>query len=154
MPKRESCGSLLRCRLPPFDPLRGFPACTHARRLGLPLRPRSRASVTCNLHSARCPAHAKLPATSCLGAFWTPADGVRGPSRHCRRPKTCTKDAGRPSVRHLIIAGVQKPAQCTKSLRSSRFAGQEPKGLQPAERTAIAGWQGQHDQQALSACNV
>ncbi len=31
--------------------------------------------------------------------------------------------------------------------------GQEPKGLQPVERTAIAGWQGQHDQQALSACN-
>ena len=32
--------------------------------------------------------------------------------------------------------------------------GHEPRGLQPAERTAIAGWQGQHDQQALSACNV
>ena len=78
MPKRESCGSLLRGRLPPFDPLLGFPACTHARRLGLPLRPRSRASVTCNLHSARCPARAKLPATSCLGAFWTPAARAGG----------------------------------------------------------------------------
>src|SRR5262249_1907815 len=35
-------------------------------------------------------ASAQLPATSCLGAFWTPAACVRGASPHCRRPKTCT----------------------------------------------------------------
>ena len=43
-----------------------------------------------NPHSARCLVGAKLPATSCLGAFRTPAARVRGASRHCRRPKTCT----------------------------------------------------------------
>jgi hypothetical protein len=118
MPKRESCGSLLRCRLPPFDPLLGFPPCTHARRLGLPLRPRSRASVTCNLHSARCPARAKLPATSCLGAFWTPADGVRGPSRHCRRPKTYTVA----DIRSRTTVRIN----CGDSGRVIRMAGLEP----------------------------
>ncbi|MGA2996390.1 hypothetical protein, partial [Bradyrhizobium sp.] len=40
--------------------------------------------------SARCAASAKLPATSCLGAFWTPAATARGTVRY---------------------AGVQKPAQ-------------------------------------------
>jgi len=36
------------------------------------LRPPSRSALTSNPHSARCPAGAQLPATSCLGAFWTP----------------------------------------------------------------------------------
>ena len=31
-----------------------------------------------------------LPATSCLGAFWTPASSVRRACRRCRRPKTST----------------------------------------------------------------
>ena len=32
-----------------------------------------------------------LPATSCLGAFWTPASSVCRASRRCRRPKTRTE---------------------------------------------------------------
>jgi hypothetical protein len=46
-----------------------------------------------NPHSARCPAGAPPPATSCLGAFWTPASLARRTHRH---------------------AGVQKPAQKRK----------------------------------------
>ena len=32
--------------------------------------------ATSNPHSTRCPAGAQLPATSCLGAFWTPASSA------------------------------------------------------------------------------
>ena len=59
-------------------------ACRRARRA-----PSSAAPLS-NPHSARCNISAKLPATSCLGAFWTPAATARGRVRH---------------------AGVQKPAQ-------------------------------------------
>ena len=48
----------------------GMQAC---RRLALAARLPSRAAPTLNPHSARCLAGAQLPATSCLGAFWTPA---------------------------------------------------------------------------------
>ena len=101
MPKRGSCGSVLRCGLPPLEPmptinppsarwctprarrnacdtLVGYSACRHVRRLVLASRLSSRATPTRNSHSARCPARAKLPATSCLGAFWTPVATVRG----------------------------------------------------------------------------
>jgi hypothetical protein len=99
MPKRGSCGSVLRCGSPPLEPMptinpptarwctpraREMPAtlslvtaCRHARRLVLVSRLSSRAAPTRNSYSARCLAGAKLPATSCLGAFWTPADRAR-----------------------------------------------------------------------------
>ena len=51
--------------------------------------PHPRDAPTCNSHGARGTAGAKLPATSCLGAFWTPAPERNAP-HHCRRPKTCT----------------------------------------------------------------
>ena len=110
MPKRGSCGSVLPgCRLSKQYPsinspavccctsrarqdahrtLSGSPVCR--RRLVLASRLPSRAAPPSNPHSARCTASAKLPATSCLGAFWTPAATARGKVRH---------------------AGVQKPAQ-------------------------------------------
>src|ERR1700739_483112 len=44
-----------------------------ARRLVLASRLPSRAAPPSNPHTARCLAGAQLPATSCLGAFWTPA---------------------------------------------------------------------------------
>jgi hypothetical protein len=61
-------------------------------------------------HSARCPAGAQPPATSCLGAFWTPAAIACGKVRH---------------------AGLQKPAQqatsrcysATLSTRASSVGG-------------------------------
>src|SRR5438309_1481410 len=46
---------------------------THPGRFLAVLRPPSSSALTSNPHSARCPAGAQLPATSCLGAFWTPA---------------------------------------------------------------------------------
>jgi hypothetical protein len=35
-------------------------------------RPSSRSAPASNPHSTRCTVGAQLPATSCLGAFWTP----------------------------------------------------------------------------------
>jgi hypothetical protein len=109
MPKRGSCGSVLRCGLPPLEPILTikstnrplvYPACPpkslrHSRwLLGMQACPPAPTGValiiesgaTRNSHSARCLAGAQLPATSCLGGFWTPAAR---------------------SARHLIIAGVQ-----------------------------------------------
>src|ERR1700758_345220 len=63
---------------------------THADRFLAVLRPPSRSALTSNPHSARCPAGAQLPATSCLGAFWTPVRSACLAPRSCRRPKTCT----------------------------------------------------------------
>src|ERR1700756_5241900 len=60
-----------------------------ARRLASRLP--SRAAPTCDPHSARCSAGAQLPATSCLGAFWTPVSWACLDPCHCRRPKTCTQ---------------------------------------------------------------
>jgi hypothetical protein len=40
-------------------------------------------------HSACCTASAKLPATSCLGAFWTPAATACGTLRHAGIQKPC-----------------------------------------------------------------
>ena len=61
-----------------------------ARRLVLASRLPSRAAPALNPHSARCLAGAQLPATSCLGAFWTLPSSACRPSRRCRRPKTST----------------------------------------------------------------
>src|SRR5262249_57240464 len=61
-----------------------------ACRLVLASRLPSRAAPALNPHSARCLAGAQLPATSCLGAFWTPVSSASGGA---------------------VIAGVQKPAQ-------------------------------------------
>ena len=100
MPKRESCG-VLRCGLPPLDPItaikassgrrctpstsRDFPRAlpnspprTHADHVMLAWRPPSRSAQTSNPHSARGAASTQLPATSCLGAFRPPAASARG----------------------------------------------------------------------------
>jgi hypothetical protein len=45
-----------------------------------------------------------LPATSCLGAFWTPASSVRRACRRYRRPKTSTRGNIRP-----LTSGVKAP---------------------------------------------
>ena len=105
MPKRGSCGSVLRCGLPPLEsmPTINPPTvrwCTPCARrnardtsrwlLGMQACPSAHAGValiiesgaTRNSHSARGLAGAQLPATSCLGAFWTPAASVRGTSPH------------------------------------------------------------------------
>src|SRR5215469_4473480 len=47
----------------------------------------SRSAPALNLHSARCSAGAKLPATSCLGAFRSPAASARGEPRHADNRK-------------------------------------------------------------------
>src|SRR6202022_620422 len=65
------------------------PAATTAGRTPSASYPPSSSAPPSNPHSARCPAGAQPPTTSCLGAFWTPAATARGRVRH---------------------AGVQKPA--------------------------------------------
>ena len=55
-------------------PLHAHPGC-----LAPASRPPSRPARKSNPHSARCPAGAKLPATSCLGASWTPAPECEAP---------------------------------------------------------------------------
>src|SRR6202008_2940474 len=73
-------------------PIAGSPPrlSTHPGRFLAVLRLPSRSELTSNPHSARCPAGAQLPATSCLGAFWTPVSWACLDPRYCRRPKTCT----------------------------------------------------------------
>ena len=44
-----------------------------------------------------------LPATSCLGAFWTPASSVCRASRRCRRLKTRTLTDSRTAAKHLAL---------------------------------------------------
>ena len=63
---------------------------THPDRFLAVLRPPSSSALTSNPHSACCPAGAQLPATSCLGAFWTSVSRACLEPRYCRRPKTCT----------------------------------------------------------------
>ena len=58
--------------------LPGSLAHTHAGRLAPASRPPLSPARKSNPHSARRAAGAKLPATSCLGAFWTPAARARG----------------------------------------------------------------------------
>src|SRR6516164_445296 len=73
-------------------PIAGSPPrlSTHPDRFLAASHPPSTSALTSNPHSARCPARAQLPATSCLGAFWTPVSSA------------CLD---------LVIAGIQKPAQ-------------------------------------------
>jgi hypothetical protein len=68
--------------------LSGPLAHTHAGRLVPASRPPSPPARKSNPHSARGKAGAKLPATSCLGAFRTPAARERGTLRHAgvRKP--------------------------------------------------------------------
>src|SRR5215469_13717468 len=53
-------------------PIAGSPPrlSTHPDRFLAVSHPPSRSALISNPHSARCPAAAQLPATSCLGAFW------------------------------------------------------------------------------------
>jgi hypothetical protein len=74
----------------------GSLAHTHAGRLMPASRPPSPPARKSNPHSARGTAGAKLPATSCLGAFWTPDARARGisslpASKNLHR--TCTEPA-------------------------------------------------------------
>src|SRR5215471_5152863 len=62
----------------------------HAGRILPAPRLSSRSAPPSNPHSTRCTVGAQLPATSCLGAFWTPVSSACGA---------------------LLLAGVQKPAQ-------------------------------------------
>ena len=69
-------------------------------------------ALASNRHSARRPAGANLPATSCLDAFWTPAGCACGKSWRCRRPKTCTfADLWRAHRR-----GLRRPRGCRSRL--------------------------------------
>src|ERR1700739_723727 len=73
-------------------PIAGSPPrlSTHPGRFLAVLLTPSRSALTSNPHSAPSPAAAQLPATSCLGAFWTPGSSACLEPRYCRRPKTCT----------------------------------------------------------------
>jgi hypothetical protein len=92
MPERESCGSVLPCRFPPFDLLLAFHAYRRARRLELPSRLPSRTAGT---HSAEHIALAAQPAPyfprlRALALFSRrPPHRVVRPS--FRRQKTCTQ---------------------------------------------------------------
>ena len=75
----------------------------------------SRASLT-NPHSARCPASAQPPATSCLGAFRPPAATGRGRGRH----------AGVQKPAHVQTQAMQQTASShsiTLSARTSKASG-------------------------------
>ena len=76
-------------RRSPVDPLRApaeMPTALSQPRVRADIqvasRPSSRSAPPSNPHSARCTTAAQLPATSCLGAFWTPAATARGRVRH------------------------------------------------------------------------
>ena len=76
--------------------------CRHTAQILSASRLSSSSAPALNPHNARCSAGAQFPATSCLGAFRPPATSSRGSSRD---------------------SGVRKPAQSTKSLRSSPLRG-------------------------------
>src|SRR6516162_8050240 len=85
-------------------PLAGSPSrlSTHPGRFLAVLLPASRSALTSNPHSPRCAAGALLPATSCLGAFWTPGSCAYLEPRYCWRP-TCERAAVRlRRATHLI----------------------------------------------------
>src|SRR5262249_40408650 len=89
-------------------PIAGSPPrlSTHPDRFLAALHPPSTSTLTSNPHSARCPVGAQLPATSCLGAFWTPVSRACLDPRYCRRPKTCTQaDKPRTQVALRAISG-------------------------------------------------
>ena len=66
---------LIRSKRPPRCPSHSLARpCVQACRSRRPsVAPTSELGANINPHSARCPAATQLPATSCLGAFWTPA---------------------------------------------------------------------------------
>jgi hypothetical protein len=77
----------------------------------------SRSAATLNPLSARRSAGAQLPATSCLGAFWTP---VTAPAEApcCRRPKTSTITIDFPFV--IRIEFLHRQEEGAMSCGSSR----------------------------------
>jgi hypothetical protein len=63
-----------------------------------------------------------LPATSCLGAFWTPASSVCRACRRCRRPQTSTKalDQGCPRGQDQTSSAAHGPHTAIIFLEKSR----------------------------------
>ena len=77
------------------------------------------------------PPGAILPATWCLGAFWTPASSVCRASRRCRRPKTRTKPDS-----HSLSSSVAKATERSCSQLISRLNAEQ---LQPKSRSFRSG---------------
>src|SRR6516225_7851841 len=116
-------------------PIAGSPPrlSTHPDRFRAALHPPSTSALTSNPHSTRCPAGAQLPATSCLGAFWThpPSTSALTSNPHSTR---CPAGAQLPATSclgafwtpvssaclDLVIAGIQKPAHEHTNTRSRR----------------------------------
>jgi hypothetical protein len=97
-------------------PIAGSPPrlSTHPDRLLAVLHPPSRSALTSNPHSARCPAGPQLPATSCLGAFWTPVSSACPDPRYCRRPKTCTCVDGSELAREIFTSRCWSVPPCVR----------------------------------------
>src|SRR5262249_22000664 len=100
------------CALP------GSPAHTHAGRLVPASRPPSPPARKSNPHSARGTAGAKLPATSCLGAFWTPAARARGIS-------------SLPASKNLHRSGLVRRSEDARSITSEALASNGALCLRP-----------------------
>jgi hypothetical protein len=117
MPGRESCGSVPRCGLPPFDPLRGSRACRHACRLELPSRLPSREAGTCNLHSDCCQTVPNFPRLRALALF-----GRRPLQRGVSLVIPATKNLhrNRHGVYNLFFAGGLRPRGCSSALSGAR----------------------------------
>jgi hypothetical protein len=78
---RRTVRSLIRSKRLPICLLRTLPispVCRSPGRILSASHPPSSSALPSNPHSARCTAGAQLPATSRLGAFWTPAATARG----------------------------------------------------------------------------
>jgi hypothetical protein len=96
---------------------------------------------------------AMLPATSFLGAFWTPASSVCRASRRCRRPKTSTltdsftaatarpiRSPHRRDVRVCRVRSQQMPSRPTRSSHRDSDLGRECRlgPIDPSIRAAAA----------------
>jgi integrase len=79
------------------------PACRSAGRIPSTSHPPSSSAPPSNPDSARCSAGAQTPATSCLGAFWTPAATARGKVRHAGVQNLHTSGLIRRSKTHLHL---------------------------------------------------
>ena len=77
---RRTVRSLIRSKRLPICLLHAsnLAMCRSAGRILSASHPPSSSAQPSNPHSACCTAGAQLPATSCLGAFWTPAATARG----------------------------------------------------------------------------
>ena len=139
---RNGCGMCCFCHAQPFE-------ITRAKNIKNPLVQRScqNAKVVQAFCSRRvhhrdrhqhtipialaAPPGAILPATSCLGAFWTPASSVCRASRRCRRPKTRTKPDS-----HSLSSSVAKAPERSCSQLISRLNAEQ---LQPKSRNFRSG---------------